>query len=212
MEAWKPKYYRNVEGKIQEDKSWALVVRRNVDEKLLHVKDDFEDIKSSIEEAKTKKKETKEFIKDEKDKEIRRNNVIIYKVAESKATDYVDEQKDDKIFCMRLLNEVLDMNCDEDLKKIFRLGKREDGKEKPLLLELKSPLLKNQMMESLSKLRDADEVFKKPSIAHDMTKVKRMEVTKLVDEAKERRKRRGNTRSRFEGLQENENSKNQETL
>ena len=82
-------------------------------------------------------------------------------VAESKATDYVDKQKDDKVFCIRLLNEVLDMNCDEgDLKKIFRLGKREDGKERPLLLELKSPLLKNQMMESLSKLRDADEVFK----------------------------------------------------
>ena len=35
------------------------------------------------------------------------------------------------------------MNCDErDLKKIFRLGNREDGKEGPLLLELKSPLLK----------------------------------------------------------------------
>ena len=42
-------------------------------------------------------KETKEFIKDEKDKEIRRNNVIIYKVAESKATDYVDKQKDDNL-------------------------------------------------------------------------------------------------------------------
>ena len=36
-----------------------------------------------------------------------------------------------------------------------------------LLLELKSPLLKNLMMESLSKLCDTDEVFKKISIAHD---------------------------------------------
>ena len=99
------KILQNVEDKIQENESWASVVRRNVDEKLLHVKD-FEDIKSSIEEAKTRKKETKEFIKDEKDKEIRRNNVIIYKVAESKATDYADKQKDDKVFCMRLLNEV----------------------------------------------------------------------------------------------------------
>ena len=100
------KILQNVEDKIQEDESWASVVRRNVDEKLLHVKDDFEDIKSSIEEAKTRKKETKEFIKDEKEKEIRRNNVIIYKVAERKATDYADKQKDDKVFCMRLLNEV----------------------------------------------------------------------------------------------------------
>ena len=74
------KILQNVEDKIQEDESWASVVRRNVDKKLLHVKDDSENIKSSIEEAKIRMKETKEFIKDEKDKEIRRNNVIIYKV------------------------------------------------------------------------------------------------------------------------------------
>ena len=47
------------------------------------------------------------------------------------------------------------------------------------------------MMESLSKLHDVDEVFKKLSIAHDMTKVERMEVKKLVDEAKEREKKEG---------------------
>ena len=91
------------------------------------------------------------------------------------------------------------MNCDEDLKKIFRLGKREDGKDRSLLLELKSPFLKNQRMESLSKLQDAGKVFKKLSIAHDMTKFERMDVKKLFDEAKGR-KRRGNTYSRFEGI------------
>ena len=100
------KILQNVEDKIQDDESWASVVLRNVDEKLLHVKDDFEDIKSLIEEANTRMKEIKEFIKDEKDEEIRRNNVIIYKVAVSKATDCVDKQKDDKVFCVHLLNEV----------------------------------------------------------------------------------------------------------
>ena len=134
-----------------------------------------------------------------KTKKFRRNNEIIYKVAESKANDYVDKQKKDKVFCLCLLNEVLDMNCDEDLKKIFRLGKREDGKDRSLLLELKSPFLKNQRMESLSKLQDAGKVFKKLSIAHDMTKFERMDVKKLFDEAKGR-KRRGNTYSRFEGI------------
>ena len=79
----------------------------------------------------------------------------------------------------------------QSLKKIFRLGKREDGKERPLLFDLKSSLLKNQMMKSLSKLRNIDEVFKKLPIAHDMTKVERMEVKKLVDEAKEREKKEG---------------------
>ena len=38
---------------------------------------------------------------------------------------------------MHLLNEALDMSCDKDLKKIFRLGKREDEIGRPLWLELK---------------------------------------------------------------------------
>ena len=74
------------------------------------MKGDFDEIENSIEDAKTRMKETKEFVKAEKDKEIRRNNVIIYKVAEGKATDFVDKQKEDKVFCMHLLNEVLNMN------------------------------------------------------------------------------------------------------
>ena len=87
------KILQNLEDKIQDDESWASIVERNVDEKLLYEKGDFDDIKSSIEDAKTKMKETKEFIKDEKDKEIRRNNVIIYKVAESKASDKKDKKR-----------------------------------------------------------------------------------------------------------------------
>ena len=105
------------------------------------------------------------------------------------------------------------MNCDEDLKKIFRLGKREDGKERLLLLELKSLLLKTQMMESLSQLRDADAVFQKLSIAHDMTKVERMEIKKLIDEAKEREKKEGGILVQgSRDSRKHENSKNQETL
>ena len=52
--------------------------------------------KISKEDAKTRMKETNELIKDEKDKKIRRNNIIIYKVAKSKATNYVHKQKEDK--------------------------------------------------------------------------------------------------------------------
>ena len=51
------KILQHVEDKIQDDENWASDVRRNVNEKLLHVKDDFDDIKSSIEDAKTRMKE-----------------------------------------------------------------------------------------------------------------------------------------------------------
>ena len=46
-------------------------------------------------------------------------------------------------------------------------------------------------MESLSKLHYADEVFKKILIVHNMTKIKRREVKKLVEEAKEWEKQEG---------------------
>ena len=46
----------------------------------------------------------------------------------------MDKQKEDKVFCERLLNEVLDMSCDEGyLKKIFRLGKKKDGKKQTVI-------------------------------------------------------------------------------
>ena len=76
-------------------------------------------------------------------------------------------------------------------------------KNRPLLLELKNPLLKNQMTESLSKLHDANKVFKRLSIAHDMTKVERMLVKKLVDEAKEREKKEGKYMFKVRGSPEN---------
>ena len=75
------------------------------------MKGDFDDIKSSIEGAKTKMKDTKDFIKD---KEIRRNNVIIYKVAEIKVTDNVDKQRENRVFCLRLFKEIFDESCCEN--------------------------------------------------------------------------------------------------
>ena len=76
-------------------------------------------------------------------------------------------------------------------------------KNRPLLLELKNPLLKNQMTESLSKLHDTNKVFKRLSIAHDMTKVERMLVKKLIDEAKEREKKEGKYMFKIRGSPEN---------
>ena len=82
--------------KIQDEDTWATVVNRSVDEKLLHVKGDFDDIKNSVKKAKLSLKGTKNFIHDEKDEQNRKNNAIIYKIAESKAKENVVMQKDDK--------------------------------------------------------------------------------------------------------------------
>ena len=64
------KILRNVKDKIQDDENWASVVRKNVDKKLIHVKGNFNDIKSSIEDAKTRMKEKRNSLKMRKTKQL----------------------------------------------------------------------------------------------------------------------------------------------
>ena len=66
---------------------------KSVDEKLLHVKGDFDDIKNSVEKAKLSLKKTKDFIDDEEEKQNRKNNAIIYKIAESKTKKMLISRK-----------------------------------------------------------------------------------------------------------------------
>ena len=88
------------------------------------------------------------------------------------------------------MNDVFEINCDEnDLKKIFKIGKKEDGKVKQLLIEFKNMTLKNLMMESLYKLAEASDVFKNLVISYDRTKLERTELKNLVNEAKKNRKK-----------------------
>jgi hypothetical protein len=176
-----------IDKKIEEDVTWASVVARHVDERFESVKDDVYQIQDTIKETKNSVQETKNLITEERDKEGRKNNVIIYRMVESKAIASVDKQKDDKIFLFKLLHDILHIECEEtDLKRVFRIGKKEDGKDRPLLIEFKSSLLKNRMMESLVKLADAEIVYKNLSVTHDMTKTERAEVKKLLEEAKEK--------------------------
>ena len=104
-------------------------------------------------------KHTKNFLKEENDKESRRQNITIYNMPESKSEDIANKQKDDKEIFLKLINDVLEISYDEnDLKKIFRIGVKEDGKVKPLLIKF-NMTLKNLIMESLYKLAEAKDVF-----------------------------------------------------
>ncbi len=177
--------------KLEDETTWASIVSRHVDQsvevKFENVKDDFSKIKDSITEAKASMKETKDFLSEEKDKESRKNNIIIYRMIESVAESNVDRQKDDVRACVQLVRNALLLPCDEnEFKRIFRLGKKEAGKDRPLLVEFKNNVLKNHVMESLGRLKDAEDEFKRLSISHDMTKTERDETKRLVQQAKER--------------------------
>ncbi|ESN95670.1 hypothetical protein HELRODRAFT_179141 [Helobdella robusta] len=74
---------------------------------------------------------------------------------------------------------------DTDVKSVFRLGKIKEGKNgKPLLIEFFDRTLNYRVLENLSKLRNADENFRRISVTHDMTKTERDQCRKLVKESK----------------------------
>ena len=137
-------------------------------------------MKQSIDESKIK-------LEEEKDKERRSNNIIIYN-SEEKRKHRLRKKwfRNEKSFCLKFFNDVLEVNAsEEDIKKVVRLGKRtEDNKSRPMLIELRNKSLKNQIMESLTKLRNHNESYGHINVCHDMTKSEREYCKELVEKAK----------------------------
>ena len=122
---------------------------------------------------------------EQNDRESRGNNIIIYRVAEGATKE--ETSKNDKVFCMELCNSALEVEAKEiDFKSIFRLGRFESGKNRPIIIQIREKTLKNQIMESLYKLRGADDKFKNISITHDLTQKERADCKALVEEAKKK--------------------------
>ena len=75
-------------------------------------------------------------------------------------------------------------NARENLKRIIRLGKREQNTCRPLLVELVDHGTKNEVMENVSKLGRYDTRFKDIVVAHDMTLKEWQQCKAVVREVK----------------------------
>lgn len=157
---------------------WSDIVKEAVDSKFETVSVGLNIVEKSIEETRKQAQEIR-------DKEDRRNNVILYKVPECPPGSYEEIVKHDGDFFLEACSEVLGLDITrDDIKKIYRIGKR--GPEaRPLLVQLSSGMLKNHIMETTYKLRSVDK-FKGIVISHDMTKSERDQCKQLVAEAKTR--------------------------
>jgi PHD-finger len=127
----------------------------------------------------------------ERDRESRAANIILYNVPESRNTKREDRWKTDREFCLALFNKALKVDIrEDDLKRFVRLGKvlEDDTKSRPIMIQFRDRILKNMVMESLSRLKDADDIFKSVIFAHDLTKEDRLECRILVEEAKQKEK------------------------
>ena len=68
-------------------------------------------------------KKAMDIISEEKNREDRKNNVIIYRAKESEAYTPVGKQMDDAAFCITLIEVILDVPRHEsDLKRVFHVG------------------------------------------------------------------------------------------
>ena len=169
-----------VEQKIEEkvdDTAWANVAAKHVNESLGVVAEEVRDIGKRIE-------ETKKARIEEEDKEARRNNIILYRVPESEAETAAERSEEDKKFCEKLMTGLEIGAVPEDIKKVIRLGRRDQDRPRPILVELTNRHIKNLVMESLFKLRSMQAKFQGIGVAHDMTKKEREECKELVLEAK----------------------------
>ena len=112
-----------------------------------------------------------------------------------------ERSKADMDFCLLLFNRCLNAGVsDEDIVKVFRLGKRSE-RARPLLIQFASYSIKNLVNESLYKLKNAEQKFKGINIVHDMTLNERIECW-LQKQSKSKRKiLRGNTYTGFEVTQ-----------
>lgn len=127
---------------------------------------------------------TKEQADEQRDKESRRNNIILYNVPESDSPRVGDRNKADISFSLQMFNNCMNVGLtEEDFINVFRLGKRGES-PRPLMIQLAGYNHKNLIMESLYKLRHAESKFKRIVVAHDMTKTEREECKRLVSEAK----------------------------
>lgn len=112
------------ENKLQCDKTpqWSDIVSKEVETKMLEVTSDMTTVQNSLE-------ETKLLLQEQKDKEARANNVIVYNIAETTVMDRKERMMQEKTFCLKIFNDILNVKDQpEDIKRMLRLGKPEENK------------------------------------------------------------------------------------
>ena len=168
---------------LMQDGQWSDAVKKEVKTEIDAVTGDLQSMRKLVSETRNLAEETNDKLK-------RRNNVIIYRAAESVSSTYDGRLQDDKAFVAKLLRVVTgETTVEGEIGKLFRLGKKDQGsqtggKVRPLLVEFMNGMTKNLVMQNLKRLRESEECFRNVVIAHDMTQAEREECRKKVEEAK----------------------------
>jgi len=122
---------------------------------------------------------------EERDHENRKRNVVMYRVPERKIDNVSERKSNDTEFVKDFLDGMFNMKMeDSDFEKMYRLGRWEEGKVRPLLVTFRKYEDKEYIMANLSNLKKPLDKFKGVSIAHDLHPKEREENKRMVEEAK----------------------------
>ena len=132
------------------------------------------------------KEELSRKTEEELNMENRKRNIIIYRVPEKETNDIVERKTSDAVFVRDLMDGVFDMKVDEqDIEKMYRLGRWSEDKIRPLLVSFKCQEQKQHVMENLRNLKQPIEKFRGISVSHDRHPKEREEIKRLLQEAKD---------------------------
>ncbi len=128
-----------------------------------------------------------DVIKEIKEQEERKRNIIFFNVPESKSSDLNERTKHDKEE-IKELSKICQATIKKDeMIKAKRLGKRPDSdKPRPLLIELINDEKKKALFKNLSKLQKAPEKYKAISVQNDLTQKQREQEKHLREQAKKK--------------------------
>ena len=165
---------RNIK-RLQEDKqegqTWADIVESNE--------------KRTMEEV--VEKSLKDRDSEEKERQNRRKNIIIFELPESKKSEPEDRKEEDVNKFVGLCKNKIKINMTNDhIERAIRLGKVTEDKDRPLLITLKDENKKREVFQNLNKLRYAGAPFNKVIITHDLTKKQKEELKDKIEEAQEK--------------------------
>ena len=137
-----------------------------------------------------------EEIVEEQERQRRVNNMIVYGISEAQEDENVPLKTQDDSFIKKFMA-VLEV--DVVPSAVIRIGKPEAGKNRPVKIAMASTNDKEKIMSSLTKLKDADEVFRRLSVRDDYTKQERELVKKFVADANEKNKAENTTAWKVRG-------------
>lgn len=121
-------------------------------------------------------------LKEINDHKSRENNIVIYGVPESESGEFRERIDQDKTFVKSFI-QVCGVSVQEDEYKVYRLGRLNLDRKRPMLLRFVNANIKPALFRKLTNLHDKDE-YKDIRVANDLTKKEREQEADLWRKAK----------------------------